>query len=306
MCFKQSQMNSSEWDLEEVNTVKTVTSVKEMRAVSERWRRNGKTIALVPTLGALHEGHLELVRKARAACDRVVVSIFVNPKQFGPNEDFEKYPRDLKRDARLCAAEKVDVIFAPTPEDMYPAGFDTTVVVNPKLTGTLCGQSRPGHFHGVATVVAKLFIFIRPHQAFFGHKDYQQTQVVKRMATDLNTGVEIIVVPTVREADGLAKSSRNTYLSEEERRMAPAVYQALKLAEVMLQVGERNPKEIVEAVRKRLRAEPKLDVEYVCTKNADTLEDLNILSGRVLVAVAVKIGVTRLIDNIVVDVPTGS
>jgi pantoate--beta-alanine ligase len=235
-----------------------------------------------------------------------VVSIFVNPKQFGPGEDFERYPRDLKRDSRICATEKVDVIFAPAAEEMYPPGFETQVAVSPKLTQGLCGASRPQHFAGVATLVAKLLILIRPHQAFFGHKDYQQSLVVKRLAADLNTGAEIVVVPTVREADGLARSSRNAYLTEEERRSAPAIYQALKLAEGMLQVGERNPKEVVEAVRKRLRAEPKIEVEYICTKNADTLEDLNILSGRVLVAVAVRLGTTRLIDNAVVDVPTGS
>jgi len=277
-----------------------------MKTTIERWRRNGKTLALVPTMGALHEGHLELIRRARAACDRVVVSIFVNPKQFGPGEDFARYPRDLKRDGRLSAAEKVDVVFAPSAEEMYPAGFDTAVVVNPKLTQALCGAARPGHFNGVSTVVAKLFNLIRPHQAFFGHKDYQQTLVVKRLAADLNTGVEVVVVPTVREQDGLAKSSRNAFLSEEERRMAPAIYQALKLAEGMLQVGERNPKELVEAVRKRLRIEPKIEADYICAKNAETLEDLSILSGRVLVAVAVRLGGTRLIDNIVVDVPTGS
>lgn len=189
---------------------------------------------------------------------------------------------------------------------MYAPDFDTSVMVSSRLTQTLCGVSRPNHFNGVATIVAKLGILFRPHRAYFGHKDYQQTLVVKRMATDLNLGCEIVVVPTVREADGLAKSSRNAYLSEEERRSAPAIYQALKLAEGMLQVGERNPKELLEAVRKRLRAEPKLEIEYIATRNADTLEELNILSGRVLVAVAVKLGQTRLIDNIVADVPTGS
>jgi pantoate--beta-alanine ligase len=286
--------------------VKTVTTVKEMRTLIERWRRNRKSLALVPTMGALHEGHLELIRQARGACERVVVSIFVNPRQFGPNDDLERYPRDLKRDLRLCRGEKVDAVFAPGVEEMYPPGFDTAVVVNPKLTQTLEGASRPGHFQGVATVVAKLLAIVRPHQAFFGLKDFQQTLVVRRLAADLNTGVEIVLVPTVREADGLARSSRNAYLSEEERRSAPAVYQALKLAEGMLQVGERNPKEVQEAVRKRLRAEPKLELEYVATKNAETLEDLNILAGRVLVAVAVRLGATRLIDNIVVDVPTGS
>jgi pantoate--beta-alanine ligase len=286
--------------------VKTVTTIKEMRALCERWRRNRKTLGLVPTMGALHEGHLELIRAARTACERVIVSIFVNPKQFGANEDFDRYPRDLKRDARLCAAENVDAVFAPSAEEMYPAGFDTSVLVNPKLAQTLEGQSRPTHFQGVATVVAKLCNCVRPHQAYFGQKDHQQTLVVKRLAADLNTGVEIVVLPTVREADGLARSSRNAYLSEAERRSAPAIYQALKLAEGMLQVGERNPKDVVEAVRKRLRAEPGLEVEYVAAKNSETLEDLNILAGSVLVAVAVRLGSTRLIDNIVADVPTGS
>jgi pantoate--beta-alanine ligase len=286
--------------------VKTIATLKEMRVLSERWRRNGKTIGLVPTMGALHEGHASLIRAAREACDRVVVSVFVNPAQFAPGEDLEKYPRDLKKDLRLAANEKADAVFAPAAAEVYPAGFDTAVAVGPSLTQTLCGLSRPGHFTGVATVVAKFFNLVRPHQAFFGQKDYQQTLVVRRLAADLNTGCEIAILPTVREADGLAKSSRNAYLSEEERRLAPTVYLALKLAEGILQVGERNPKELLEAVRKRLKAEPKIEPEYVAIKNADTLEDLLVLSGRVLVAVAVKIGNTRLIDNIIVEVPTGS
>jgi pantoate--beta-alanine ligase len=286
--------------------VKTVSTLKEIRALVDRWHRNGKTVGLVPTMGALHEGHLHLVRAARQACDRVVVSLFVNPTQFSAGEDFAKYPRDLKKDTRLVAAEKADVIFAPTAEEMYPAGFDTSVTVGPALTQTMCGLSRPNHFQGVATVVMKLLNLMRPQQAFFGQKDYQQTLVVKRIAADLNTGCDIVVLPTVREADGLAKSSRNAYLSEEERRLAPSVYQALKLADGILQVGERNPKELLDAVRKRLKTESKIEIEYVAAKNAETLEDLLILSGRVLVAVAVKLGSTRLIDNIVVDVPTGS
>jgi len=198
------------------------------------------------------------------------------------------------------------VLFSPGAEEMYPPDFDTAVVVQKQLTQTLCGASRPGHFEGVATVVAKLFNLVRPQRAFFGQKDYQQFLVVKRLAADLNTGCEIVMLPTVREADGLAKSSRNAYLTPEERASAPAVYQALKLAEGMLQVGERNPKEVIEAVRKRLRAEPKMEVEYIATKHAGTLEDLNILAGTVLVAVAVKLGATRLIDNVLVDVSTGS
>jgi pantoate--beta-alanine ligase len=286
--------------------VKLITTNKEMRAVIERWRRNRKTIGLVPTMGALHDGHASLIRAARAGCDRVVVSVFVNPRQFGPAEDFERYPRDLKRDQRLCRTEKVDAVFAPSAEEMYPEGFDTTVVAGPKLTQTLCGVSRPQHFAGVATIVSKLFNLVRPHQAFFGQKDYQQTLVVKRLAADLNHGCEIQVLPTVREDDGLAKSSRNAALTADERRAAPAIYQALKLAEGMLQVGERNPKELLEAVRKRLRAEPLIEIEYLSVKQAQTLEDLAVLNGQVLVAIAVRLGATRLIDNIVVTMPDGN
>lgn len=283
-----------------------VAALKDIRVIADRWRRNGKTIGLVPTMGALHEGHLSLIREARRTCDRVVVTLFVNPLQFGPAEDLETYPRDLKRDLRLVSAEKADVLFAPSGEEMYPEGFDTRVVPADKLTQPLCGQSRPGHFAGVATVVVKLVNLTRPHRAFFGQKDYQQWLVIKRAAADLNLGCELSLLPTVREADGLARSSRNAYLGKEERLAAPALHQALKLAEGMLQVGERNPKEILEAVRKRLRGEPLIDIEYVAVKNADTLEDLNILAGRVLVALAVRLGKTRLIDNILVDLASGS
>jgi pantoate--beta-alanine ligase len=285
---------------------KLVATAKDLRLRTERWRRNGKTIGLVPTMGALHEGHLSLIREARRTCDRVVVTLFVNPLQFAPAEDLDTYPRDLKRDLRQVSAEKADVLFAPAKEELYPEGFDTRVVPGDRLTQPLCGQSRPQHFVGVATVVAKLMNLIRPHRAFFGQKDYQQWLVVKRVVADLNLGCELILLPTVREADGLARSSRNVFLSKEERLAAPALHQALKLAEGMLQVGERNPKEILEAVRKRLRSEPLIDLEYVAVKNADTLEDLNILTGHVLVALAVRLGKTRLIDNILVDLVSGS
>lgn len=285
---------------------KLVTTAKDIRIITERWRRNGKTIGLVPTMGALHEGHLSLLREARRTCDRVVVTLFVNPLQFGPAEDLETYPRDQKRDRRQVAAEKADVLFAPAVEEMYPGGFDTRVMPADKLAQPLCGQSRPGHFIGVATVVAKLMNLTRPHRAFFGQKDYQQWLVIKRVTEDLNLGCELTLMPTVREADGLAKSSRNANLNKEERAAAPALHQALKLAEGMLLVGERNPKEILEAVRKRLRSEPLIDLDYIAVKNADTLEDLNILTGRVLVALAVRLGKTRLIDNILVDLASGS
>jgi len=286
--------------------VKIISTVKEIRGVVDKWRSNRKHIGFVPTMGALHEGHLSLIREARKTCDRVVVSIFVNPLQFGPNEDFANYPRDLKRDIRLVSAEKVDVLFIPTLEEMYPPGFNTQVIVGEELTKTLCGESRPHHFAGVTTVVTKLLLLTRPHKAFFGQKDYQQALIIQRLVADLNIGCEVLVMPTIREADGLAKSSRNSYLSEEERRAAPVIFQALKLAESMLQVGERNPKDLLEAVRKRLRSEPLIKIEYVAARNAETLEELNILSGRVLVAIAVQLGHARLIDNIIVDVPSGS
>ncbi|MCK5219757.1 pantoate--beta-alanine ligase, partial [bacterium] len=208
--------------------------------------------------------------------------------------------------SRIAAAEKVDLLFAPSVDEMYPEGFDTRVRVSDRLTETLCGLSRPNHFSGVAVIVAKLLILVHPHKAYFGQKDFQQTLIVQQLARDLNLDCEIEVQPTVREADGLAKSSRNGYLSEEERRAAPIVYQALKLAEGILQVGERNPRDMIEAVNKRLRSESLIEIEYVAVKNANTLEDLNVLTGRVLTAVAVRLGRTRLIDNIIVEVPSGS
>ncbi len=286
--------------------MKTVTTIKELRSTVERWRCNKKKVGVVLTMGALHEGHLSLIRAAKAECAKVVVTIFVNPLQFGPNEDYATYPRDAKKDIRLLTNEKVDVLFMPSAELMYPEGFGTQVLVPEGLTKVLCGAGRPGHFNGVAVVVAKLLNLCRGHVAYFGQKDYQQTLVIRRMVEDLNLGTEIKVLPTVRESDGLAKSSRNAYLSDDERRAAPAIYQALKLAEGMLQVGERNPESLKEAVKKRITGEPRMEIEYIATKDAATLEDLNILSGKVLVAVAVKLGKARLIDNIVVEVATGS
>lgn len=289
-----------------VRQAKVITTLKDMRQTVERWQRNGKSIGLVATMGALHEGHVSLVREARKSCDRLIVSVFVNPLQFGAGEDYTAYPRDLKRDRRLVSSEKVDALFTPTAEELYPDGFDTRVVVGDRITQTLCGLSRPTHFIGVATVVTKLINLTRPQRAFFGQKDFQQILVVRRLVADLNLGCEVVMLPTIRETDGLAKSSRNAYLSKEERLAAPVIYQALKLAEGMLQVGERNPQDLVEAVRKRLLNESAIEVEYIAVKNAETLEDLNILTGEVLVAVAVKLGRARLIDNVVFNMPAGS
>lgn len=286
--------------------MKTALLIKEWTATVERWRCNKKKIGFVPTMGALHEGHVSLIRTARQECDKVVVSIFVNPKQFGPNEDFEAYPRDLKKDSKLLINEKVDLLVVPTVDEMYPPGFGVDISVDESLTQTLCGLSRPDHFNGVATVVTKLLNITKAHRAYFGQKDYQQSIVIKRLASDLNSGTDIVVCPTVREQDGLAKSSRNAYLSESERLAAPTIYQALKLAEGMLQVGERNPQDLIDAVRKCLNNEPLFEVEYIAAKNAETLEDLKILDGNILVAVAVKLGQARLIDNVVIEVGAGS
>lgn len=286
--------------------MKTITTIKELRTTTQRWCCNKKSIGLVPTMGALHEGHLSLIKAAKQACDRVVVSIFVNPIQFSANEDFANYPRELKKDTKLLMSEKIDALFLPENETMYPPAFTTKVALPEALCRPLCGQSRPGHFEGVATVVTKLFNLVRPHQAYFGQKDYQQFKIVQRVNEDLNCGVQLNLLPTVRETDGLAKSSRNAYLSSSERLAAPALYRALKLADGMLQVGERNPAALIEAITKNLSSEPCIEIEYIAAKDASTLEDLNILTGKVLVAIAVKIGQTRLIDNIVVEVDSGS
>jgi len=286
--------------------MKTFGEIKDIRTTVKRWRCNKKTIGFVPTMGALHEGHLSLIRAAKQACDKVIVSIFVNPTQFGENEDLANYPREVKKDNKLLLNEKVDVLFHPEVTTMYPEKFGTKVMVPEKLTQTLCGLSRPGHFTGVATVVTKLLSIVCPDHAYFGQKDYQQYLVIQQLNQDLNLGATIHLCPIIRENDGLAKSSRNTYLSAAERRAAPAVYQALKLAEGMLQVGERNPEALKAAITKRLNNEESIEIEYIAAKNAETLEDLNILAGKVLVAIAVKLGKTRLIDNTVVEVAPGS
>jgi len=286
--------------------MKIIENIKELVTAIKRWQSNRKTIGFVPTMGALHEGHLSLIKAARKECERVVVSIFVNPMQFGPEEDFSQYPRDLKKDKRLLKLEKTNLLFIPKTEEIYPEDFNTKVIVDEKLTNTLCGINRPEHFAGVSTMVTKLLILVRPQVVYFGQKDYQQVLVIRRIIKDLNLGCKLEMLPTSRETDGLAKSSRNTYLSSEERQAAANIYKALKLAESMLQVGERNPKEVIEAVRKTLRVESSIEIEYIATKNAETLEDLNVLAGKVLVALAVKLGKARLIDNIIVEVPSGS
>jgi len=273
-------------------------TIAEMRAACAEARRGGKRLGFVPTMGALHEGHLSLVRAARAQCDAVAVSIFVNPTQFGPNEDFSKYPRSFERDRELLEAEGVDSLFAPSVEEMYPKGAVTFVTVE-GLSGKLCGRSRPGHFRGVTTVVAKLFNIVQPDLAFFGQKDAAQVVIVKKMVRDLDLPVEIVVCPIVREADGLALSSRNAYLDAEQRRSATVLCRALRQVEELAGKGERRSAALIEAAQRVFREEPSVRVDYVEIVDNESLDPVEDVSRGALVAVAAFVGATRLIDNIV-------
>lgn len=270
-----------------------------MSSVARKHRREDKTIGLVPTMGALHEGHLSLVREARRMCDVVIVSVFVNPTQFAPGEDFEHYPRDLAQDAAKLTDYNVDYIFAPSPEEIYPKGFSTYVTVE-TLSDQLEGAARPGHFRGVATVLTILFNTIRPEFAFFGQKDAQQAVIVKRLVRDFVFETEIVILPTVREESGLALSSRNAHLSDEERRAAAVLRRALARAEEMYNDGERSAKRIIEAVRGEAETESLVRLQYLNVTDADTLEKLDKLDDHVaLVSLAALVGKTRLIDNVV-------
>ncbi|MCD6335404.1 MAG: pantoate--beta-alanine ligase [Candidatus Latescibacteria bacterium] len=280
--------------------MRVIEQVRAMQAWADKVRREGKRIGLVPTMGCLHEGHLSLIRLARKRTDVVVVSIFVNPTQFGPTEDFEKYPRTFNRDQELVEQAGGEIIFAPGVEEMYPPGFDTSVTVA-RLTKGLCGASRPGHFRGVTTVVTKLLCAAKPHVAVFGQKDFQQAAVIRRMVWDLNLDVEIVTAPIVREADGLAMSSRNAYLSPKERRDARVLFQSLEKAEKMVRDGEREASEIITAMKTEIEAKPAARIDYVAVVDAETLEPVTRVEGRTLVALAVWIGKTRLIDNVVLE-----
>ena len=273
-----------------------VQHIREVRERVREARRQGLRIGFVPTMGALHEGHASLMRRARADCGLVVVSLFVNPAQFGPGEDFRKYPRPLDRDLAVCDREGVDVVFAPEAAEMYPAGFATTIRVA-GLTEKLCGAFRPGHFDGVCTVVAKLLAIVEPDVACFGEKDAQQLAVVRRMVRDLDLPVEIRGCPLVREPDGLAMSSRNAYLSPAERRQALALSAALAEARQAVARGQRDGPALADLVRRRLEAAEGVRPEYVAVVDPDTLDDLATIGDQVLVAVAARVGTTRLIDN---------
>jgi len=274
---------------------------QRMASIARKLRRDNRTIGFVPTMGALHEGHLALVREARQMSDIVIVSIFVNPEQFGPGEDFQRYPRDLTADASMLAEYEVDYVFAPDTDEIYGPNFSTYVYVE-GLTETLEGASRPGHFRGVATVVTILFNTVRPDLAFFGSKDAQQVGVVKRLAHDLGFETEIIVVPTVREESGLAFSSRNAYLSDEEREKASIIYQALRDAKLAFKGGERNASNIAQIVEDKIASEPLARIDYVAVVSNDDLEPIDKIDDKeVLVAVAVRFGKVRLIDNVVLN-----
>lgn len=279
--------------------MKIVKKIEEVRECIKEWKSKGLSIGFVPTMGYLHEGHLSLMKRA-AENDRVVVSIFVNPMQFGPKEDLESYPRDFERDSRLCQDNRVDLIFCPESEEMYEADFCSYVDMS-VLTEELCGLSRPVHFRGVCTVVLKLFNIVSPDRAYFGEKDAQQLAVIKRMVRDLNSNVEVIGCPIIREMDGLAKSSRNSYLNEQERKAALVLYESIQLGKKLIEAGERDITIILNAMKQNIEKEPLARIDYLKAVDAMSMRQVEKLDRIVLIAMAVFIGKTRLIDNFTVD-----
>jgi pantoate--beta-alanine ligase len=280
--------------------MKIFNRIEEARAASRNSRREGSRIGLVPTMGALHEGHLSLVRAAKSKCDVVVVSIFVNPTQFGPNEDFAKYPRTFERDCAMLEKEGVDLVFAPSVEEMYPAGAVTYVTVE-GISDKLCGRSRPGHFRGVTTIVSKLFHIVEPDRAFFGQKDAAQVAILQRMVRDLNMPVEIVVCPIIREPDGLAMSSRNAYLTPEQRKSALVLSRALRRVQQLFDQGERDAAKLIDAGKQVITAQPSVRLDYLEIVDPETLEGVDSISSKSLIAVAAFVGPTRLIDNDIVE-----
>ena len=282
--------------------MKIVKTIQEVRNEVKSWRKEGLTVGLVPTMGYLHEGHKSLIDRAVSECDRVVVSDFVNPMQFGPTEDLASYPRDIDADAKLCEAAGANLIFHPEPEEMYKDGFCSFVDMT-GLTNALCGLSRPVHFRGVCTVVSKLFNIVQPDKAYFGEKDAQQLAVVKRMVKDLNMPLEIVGCPIIREADGLAKSSRNTYLSEEGRKQAVILSKSIFLGKKMVEDGERDPEKVKKAMRDLIENQPMAKIDYVEIVDNTTMQSIEKIEGEILCAIAVKIGdEARLIDNFILKI----
>lgn len=279
--------------------MKVVKTIKEVREIVSEWKKQGLTVGLVPTMGYLHEGHQSLIRRSDEN-DRTVVSVFVNPIQFGPNEDFAAYPRDLERDTKKCEEAGADLIFAPEASEMYAEDFSSFVDMTGP-TDELCGLRRPGHFRGVCTVVSKLFNIVTPDRAYFGQKDAQQLAVIRRMVRDLSFGIEIVGCPIVREEDGLAKSSRNTYLSPDERKAAVIISQSLKAGQEMIEKGETDTAKILDSITAMIESEPLAKIDYIKAVDADSIEPVDTVSGRVLFAAAVYIGKTRLIDNFIAE-----
>jgi pantoate--beta-alanine ligase len=282
--------------------MRIIESISEMQQQSDLWRREGKRIGLVPTMGYLHEGHLTLMRAVRKQVDLVVASIFVNPAQFAPNEDYDQYPRDLERDLQLAREAGVDLIFHPSAEEMYPKGYETYVEVT-HTTQPLCGKSRPTFFRGVATVVNKLFNAVKPHVAIFGNKDFQQLLTIRRMVRDLNIDVEVLGHPIVREEDGLAMSSRNAYLTTDQRVSALKLGKALLVAQALVDGGERQGSVILEKVRELIQSDGNLRIDYAELRNAADLGEVDVINGPTLLALAVFVGRARLIDNRVLNSP---
>lgn len=279
--------------------MQVVREIKEMQKISDRLRKEGKRIGFVPTMGYLHDGHLSLVRRVKGLCNCVVVSIFVNPTQFGPGEDFERYPRDEEGDKTKLDEEGVDLLFIPEASDIYPSGYQTYVDV-PEVSKGLCGDFRPGHFRGVATVVAKLFNIVKPHVAIFGEKDYQQLLVIKRMVEDLNFDIEIIPGALIRERDGIAMSSRNTYLSPEKREKATILYRSLIKGKKLFESGERQVSTILKTVKETIESVDGVSLQYVEIRDAETLEKIDNVSRPAVIALAAIVGPVRLIDNMII------
>jgi len=281
--------------------MRIVETINDLKAILRTYKKQGKSIGFVPTMGYLHEGHISLVRMSRQDNDFTVLSIFVNPTQFGPNEDFSKYPRSIEKDSLLAEKAGVDVIFIPSVNEMYPEGFSTSINVD-GITDIMCGKSRPGHFKGVTTVVAKLFNIVEPDNAYFGQKDAQQAAIIKKMIKDINMNVKIIICPIIRENDGLALSSRNIYLNVEERKAALILSKSLFEAEKMIDKGERRKEKVLEFLFSSISEEKLANIDYITIVSAESLNNIKIIGGKILIAIAVKIGSTRLIDNVIMEV----
>lgn len=300
MSLNASGWRSAKIMLKGVRRMRVTGKIEDIKQWVAEARAAGKCIGLVPTMGALHVGHASLIDAARRRCSFVVVSLFVNPTQFGPGEDFDSYPRPFEQDLALCERHGVDVVFAPSSAEMYPRENLSWVSVS-RITEHLCGRSRPNHFRGVTTVCTKLFHIVGCDVAFFGQKDAQQCVVIRRMVADLNMPLEIVVCPTVREPDGLAVSSRNQYLSEQQRKEAPIIYEALRKGQEAIEAGATDPAQIRERMAAVMRRVPALQIEYISLVDPETLEDVECIRGTVLIAVAARLGPARLIDNILVD-----